>query len=173
MKKWVIRFVVIILVAGMSFFGVKEYKALTTPQKTHYHAGFVVFANNKKVDFSSVKYMSVSPCILHGNEEDDASPSQIQHDKAHLHDYVGDVVHVERTGAKWSDLFTNLNYPIDYSITTAYINGKQVQDFQNQPIQPFASLVVFLGKNDIQKELKQAVTKKHIEEAAKKSEDCG
>lgn len=55
MKKWVIRFVVIILVAGMSFFGVKEYKALTTPQKTHYHAGFVVFANNKKVDFSPWK----------------------------------------------------------------------------------------------------------------------
>ncbi len=173
MKKWVIRIVAIIIVAIIALAGVKFYKQYTTPQKTHYHAGFVLFINDKKIDFSNAKYMSVSPCILHGNDEDEATPSQIQHDKAHLHDYVGDVVHIERTGAKWSDLFQNINYPIDYSKATAYVNGQQLPDFQNQPILSDESIVIFLGKNDIQKDLKQAVTKQHIEQEAKKSEDCG
>ena len=173
MKKWIIRIVVILLVATVGFAGVKYYQSRTTPQKVHYHAGFVVFDNNKKVDFSSAKYMSVSPCILHSGETEDESPSSIQHDKAHLHDYVGDVVHVERTGAKWGDLFTNLNYQIDYAKATAYDNGQKVQDFKNQPILPDESIVFFVGKNDIQKDLRQAVTKAHIETEAKKSEDCG
>lgn len=173
MKKWVTRIVVIIVVAIIALVGVKLYKQYTTPQKIHYHSGFVLFVNNKKIDFSSAKYMSVSPCVLHGNQEENTAPSEIQHDKAHLHDYVGDVVHTERTGAKWSDLFTNLNYPIDYAKATAYVNGQQLPDFQTQPILPDESIVIFVGKNDIQKDLKQAVTKQHIEQEAKKSEDCG
>jgi hypothetical protein len=173
MKKWIIRLVVIILVAGIALAGVRFYKSMTIPQKTHYHAGFVVFANNKKVDFSSAKYMSVSPCTLKSNDDDDMSPGDIQREKAHLHDYVGDVVHVERTGAKWGDLFTNLHYPVDNSTATAYINGQRVQDFQNTPIRVEDSIVIFMGKNDMAHDLKQAVTKTHIREAAKKSEDCG
>src|SRR5215469_2242826 len=118
MKKWIIRISVIVIVAVLAFVGVKEYKSLTTPQKTHYHAGFVLFVNNKKIDFSKAQYMSISPCILHSSESDDSSAASIQLDKAHLHDYVGDVVHVERTGAKWSDLFTNIHYPINFSKVT-------------------------------------------------------
>lgn len=171
MKKWIIRIVVILLVAGLGIFGVREYKLLTTPQKTHFHAGFVLFVNNKKIDFSNAKYMSVSPCTLHENEND--TPESIQHDKAHLHDYVGDVVHVERIGAKWSDLFTNLNYPLDYAQATSYINGQKVQNIQNLPIHPYDSIVIFIGKNNEQKDLKQAVTKSHIQQEEKKSEDCG
>ena len=172
MKKWILRIAVVLIVAVIAFAGVKEYKAVTTPQKTHYHAGFVVFVNNKKIDFSKAQYMSISPCILHGKEADDASPSSIQLDKAHLHDFVGDVVHVERTGAKWGDLFVNIHYPMDYLKVTAYINGKQVQDIQDQPIILDQSVVFFIGKNDLQKDLKQAVTKAHIEWEAKHSVEC-
>lgn len=172
MKKWIVRIAVIVIVAVIAVVSVKEYKALTTPQKTHYHAGFVVFVNNKKVDFSKSQYMSISPCILHGNESDDESASSIQLDKAHLHDFVGDVVHVERTGAKWGDLFVNIHYPMDYSKVTAYINGKKVQDIQDQPIILDESAVFFIGKNDVQKDLKQAVTKAYIEEKGKKSVEC-
>lgn len=170
MRKWVIRIVVILLVACLAFVGVTFYKKLTTPQKTHYHAGFVLFVNNKKIDFSKAQYMSLSPCTLHTNEDD--SPATIQHDKAHLHDYVGDVVHVERTGAKWGNLFPNINYPLDFSKVTAYINGKQVQDIMDQPILPDESVVFFVGNNDVQKDLKQAVTKAHIEWEGKHSVEC-
>ena len=173
MKKWIIRLVVIIIAAGIGLAGVKLYKTITTPQKVHYHAGFVVFDNNRKVDFSNAKYMNVSPCTLQSSEEENVSASDIQKEKAHLHDFDGEDVHVERSGAKWSDLFTNLNYSINYSSATGYINGKVVQNFQEQSINPYDSLVVFIGKNNISQDLKQGVTKAHIQEAAKKSVDCG
>jgi len=128
MKKWVIRILVVVIVAVIAIFGVKEYKTLTTPQKIHYHAGFVLFVNDKKIDFSKARYMSVSPCTLHATEDD--SPEAIQHDKAHLHDYVGDVVHVERTGGKWKDLFINISYQINWSKVTAYIMDSKLRIFK-------------------------------------------
>ena len=66
----------------------------------------------------------------------------------------------------------NLKYPIDYSKTAAYINGQKVENWQNQPIQPYQSLVIFIGEND-QKYLKEGVKKEHMVEIEKKSENCG
>ena len=62
---------------------------------------------------------------------------------------------------------------MDYSKVTSYINGKQVQDIQDQPIIKDESVVFFIGKNDIQKDLKQAVTVSHIEWEGKHSIECG
>lgn len=143
-------------------------------EDVHFHAGFVVFDNGKKVDFSDFKYMDISPC-----EEQDGkhlkvqTSEQVQKEKAHLHDGVGDVVHVHIKGARWSDLFLNINYPIEYGPqTVGYINGKLTPNFQDQEIGPEDSLVVFLEKTD-ESLLKQAVTKSHIEEIESKSELCG
>lgn len=169
-KKFLLFIVsVIVLLFGVSIF-VRAQK-LFTPQKTHYHAGFVVFQNDKKLDFSDMKYMSVEPCVLN-NKRDNDTPEQIQIEKAHLHDNVGNLVHVERTGPIWKDLFTNIHYPIDFTKTTGYINGKQVNNYQFQSIKPFDSLVVFIGKSD-QKLLAQAVTKGYMIKMAKKSTTCG
>lgn len=146
-------------------------KKLFTPQKTHYHAGFIVFQNNKNLDFSDIKYMFLEPCVLNNKIEND-TPGNIQIEKAHLHDSVGNLVHIERTGAKWMDLFTNIRFPIDYTKTTGYINGKQVSSYQLQTIKPFDSLAVFIGNND-KKLLRQAVTKDYMIKMAKKSTGCG
>lgn len=159
--------VVIILLGVAVFIGTKKF---FIPQKTHYHAGFVVFEKNKKLDFSDVKYMFLEPCTV--NKKGDDSAADIQIEKAHLHDNVGDLVHIERTGAIWKDLFTNIHYPLDYKKVAAYINGKQVQNFQLQSIHNDDSLVVFIGK-DNPKLLSQAVTKNYIETMAKKSTTCG
>lgn len=139
-------------------------------RKVHYHAGFVVFENNKKLDFSDLKYMYLKPCVAEGSE--DTGNEDIQLEKAHLHDNVGDVVHIERTGAVWQDLFTNIRYPVDYKKTTGYINNQKILDFQKQPIRPFDSLVVFIGDND-PTNLAAGVTKEYIETKAKKSVECG
>ena len=157
--------VILLLGAGIFFF-----KKLSVPQKTHYHAGFVVFENNKQISFSDIKYMFLEPCIL--NKKGDDSTADIQIEKAHLHDNVGELVHIERTGAIWHDLFTNMHYAINYARTTGYINGRQVNNFQMQPIHPFDSLVVFIGENDPNL-LKQAVTKNYMITMAKKSTTCG
>ena len=150
--------------------GIFFNKKLLIPKKTHYHAGFVVFHNNKKVDFSDLKYMFLEPCALNSKRED--PPAIIQIQKAHLHDNVGDLIHIERTGATWQDLFTNIHYKIDYTNATGYINGKRVSEFKQQTIRPFDSLVVFIGNNQTTL-LSQAVTKDYMIKMAKKSTNCG
>lgn len=167
-KKFLYIFFLLIFIF-ISIAAVFISKRFFTPQKTHYHAGFVVFQNNKKVNFSDIKYMYLEPCTL--NKSNDTSAA-IQIEKAHLHDNIGDLVHIERTGPIWKDLFTNIHYPIDYAKTIGYINGEQVTNYQFQPIKPFDSLVVFIGRNDPNL-LAQAVTKGYMIKMAKKSTTCG
>ncbi len=138
----------------------------------HYHAGFAVFTNNKQADFSDFKYMIIKPCNLDKDEEKESDEDD-QIEKAHLHDQIGDVVHIERKNAKWSDLFTNLKYDINYQEVVAYLNSKKTTDFENLIIQPYDSLVILIGKNDSKKALAKAVKKSHIEETEKRSENCG
>lgn len=166
-KKLRIVLVLILVAVGVSSWFL--YKKVTTPQKVHYHAGFVIFQNNKKLDFSNNKYMYIKPCTVKDTDEQEND----QLEKAHLHDTIGDVVHIERTGALWKDLFTNIHYPVDYTQTTGYINGKRVKNYQSQTIQPDDTLAIFIGTNDINKDLQQIPTKTYIEKMAKKSTTCG
>ncbi len=155
--------------------GVIWSKVIPHPIQTiHYHAGFIVVKDSQLVDFSGSQYMDVEPCKLKPNQTEVKSPVQQQISKAHLHDGVDNVVHVENSDSLWKDLFTNIDYPIDYQNATAFINGSKVQDFQDQKIQAYQSLVLFIGSgNDTKKFLAQAVTKQHIQDVEKKSEDCG
>ncbi len=167
-RKILIALGITLLLAALAggYFG---YKILTTPKKVHYHAGFVVFQNDKKIDFSDFKYMRVKPCDdVKGNDTDE----DIQAEKAHLHDQVGDIVHVEREGGYWRDLFSNIKYPIDYSKAKAYVNGKEVKDFQDTKIIPYESIVILMGKNTSTHE-NDAVSKKYIEKKEKESVECG
>jgi hypothetical protein len=166
---WAVVLVAVLGTTGLLVFQGKIREAFM-PKERHIHVGFVVFENNKKLDFSDFKYMSVKPCGL--KETEPLTDAQIQDEKAHLHDNVGDVVHSHFEGAQWKDLFSNIKFPIDYAKTTGYINGQKVEDWKDQKIQAYDSLVVFIGNND-PKNLKQAVTKNHIQMIEKKSESCG
>ena len=171
MKKWVIRLLVVVIVAGISILGVSLYRSMTTPEEVHFHAGFVVFDNGQKQDFSDYKYMHNKPCG-EKDEHEKLSKDEEQNEKAHLHDNVGDVVHVHRNSATWKDLFTNMHVPIDYAKVTAYINGEEVRGFSNQPIHAYESVIIFIG--DVNTDfLKDAVTKEHIMRIEQKSENCG
>lgn len=142
--------------------------------KVHYHAGFIVIKDNQQIDFSDIKYMKIEPCSEEKGGGQEKSPQHIQQEKAHLHGNVGDVVHVESNEALWRDLFLNIQYSINYQETIAFIDGKQINNFQNQPIEPYQSLVLFQGTaSETQRFLNQAVTKEHIKEEEVKSEDCG
>ena len=170
-KGWmIIGIYIVVAVATLSVLLGKKY---FIPKQIHAHAGFVVFENDKKKDFSGIKYMEIRPCKVDNSEKEEVvSDEEIQRQKAHLHENVGDVVHVEREGAKWKDLFTNLHYQVDYAKITAYVNGKEVKNFQNNQIQAYDSLVVFIGQNKKKELLSQAVAKSHIQGEEKKSEDC-
>lgn len=158
----------IILLLGLSSFFLSKRENISN--KVHYHAGFIVFENEKKLDFSDTKYMFIKPCTLDGEENEEMEDSQLE--KAHLHDNVGDVIHIEEEGAVWSDLFTNIEFYVDYSKVTAFINGQKVSGFETQSIKSNDSLVLFIDYVD-EKLLSQAVTTQYIEDTAKKSTTCG
>ncbi len=121
------------------------------------------------VDSTDNKYMNIKPCTF---DEKESGEEDEQLEKAHLHDNVGDVVHSEQINAKWKDLFTNIHFAMDYAKATAFVDGKVLPDFANQPIRPYESMVVFIGKAD-KNHLKESVTKKHIQQEEKRSENCG
>lgn len=168
MKKVIsIIFVFIFIAAG----GFALSQALDKPEPIHIHAGFQVYKDEKLQDFSDFKYMHELPCTVNGKPVEGAKVDE-QKEKAHLHDQTGDVVHVHRKGARWSDLFTNINYTIDKN-AAVYINGKKIDKFLEREIQPYESVVIFLGKTkDEQKYLKDAVKKDYIEKVENKSETC-
>lgn len=166
--KLILIVIILFVASGTAIIAFNKQKP---SQKVHYHAGFVVFKENKQVDFTDFKYMVLKPCILDKKEEKESSEDD-QIEKAHLHDQTGDVVHIEREGSKWLDLFTNLKYEINYMNTSAYLNGKKIDNFQNLVIQPYDSLVVLIGPSDVIKSKTKAVTIKHIKESERRSENC-
>ena len=167
-KRYVILVLLfIILIGGVA---VLLRNRLVPEKKVHYHAGFVVFQNNKKIDFSGFRYMNIVPCTLNKNDKSNENPQQ---EKAHLHDNVGDVIHIEHAGAIWKDLFTNIHYPIDYSKSRGFVNGIETTNYQTKAIKTDDSLVVFIGNNNIKKDLQQSPTKNYIEKMGNKSKTCG
>ena len=170
MRRKIIAVVGILLILGVvvTFKFIKKSPPKT--EEVHYHAGFVVFKDGQKIDFSDSKYMYIKPCNVDENKKED--DKTIQMEKAHLHDGVGDVVHIEADGATWGDLFTNINYTVDYASVSAFINGSKIDGIKNTPIKSYDSLVLFEGKPDETK-LNQNVSIDRIKEVERKSIECG
>ncbi len=149
------------------------YSILHTPtSEVHYHAGFLVYVDGVKQDFSDFKYMELEPCTDHK----DAHKEDEQKEKAHLHDGIGDVVHVHRANAVWGDLFQNIGYTFPANKTIiGYQNGQRIERIENileKPIMPNDSLIIAVGDFDIGA-LRSPVTLDHIKEVESKSETCG
>lgn len=140
------------------------------PAQIHYHAGFLVYLDGKLIDFSKNQYMTQDYCKL---ESEKLTPAQIQIDKAHLHDNIGDVVHIHAPGARWKDLFYNLKFTFPASRKiSGYIKGQEVPNILDQPITPYESVIITIGSSK-GVNLTKYVTKKQIREVEKISESCG
>jgi len=160
-KLLILILVILAFAAGGYFFQKKQTK------KIHYHAGFQVYAEGKLEDFSAPRFMHIKPC-----GEDHRSKAEEQLDKAHLHDGVGNVVHIHREGALWKDLLQNLGYKLPEKVMiSGYLNGKKVSNILESSINSYDSAVFFIGKVD-EKLLKNAVTKEQIMKAEKNTESC-
>ena len=155
----------VILTAALLFLFSRE------PEEVHFHAGFQVYKDNQLQDYSGLEYMHLEPCNKEGLEEE-PTPEHEQEERAHLHDNIGDVVHVHRGNVIWRDLFKNINVEIDPD-TKAYINGREISDFLNHPIKAYDSLIVLEGETELSNKLETAVTKEHIIDAESASENCG
>lgn len=146
-------------------------RTILKSKAVHVHAGFQVYTNNKIVDFSDFKYMHEAPCTVNGKPVEGYKDEQME--KAHLHDQTGDVVHVHRDNAIWGDLFQNIKYPLSPENINVYINGVKTENFLEQKIEPYHSVVIFVGEQEnVQVRLKNAVKKDRILQVEKKSETC-
>lgn len=139
-------------------------------ESLHYHAGFRVYLDNELQDFSSYQYMNFTPCLEH-EQKKTAQEEQIE--KAHLHDSVGDVVHIHRSGSTWGDLFTNIGVemPSDKKII-GFVEGVEQANFLSLPIEPYATLVVSIGETNSSRS-GERIERAYIEEIEAKSELCG
>lgn len=164
MQKKILLTIILVII-----FGIILYLKFFPKKEIHYHAGFKVYVEGKLEDFYQIKYMSVLACE---NDEEAEHEENEQLEKAHLHDKVGDVVHVEAEGAKWKDLFQNINYRFDKpKELTGFINGKKVENILNFPIKSYDSVIIFSG-NVNEKLLPSAVSKERIKEVEKMAENC-
>lgn len=125
-------------------------KTLQIPEyPVHYHANFAVFINGKQKNFALPEYMNIEPCTDEHHEEKD--PKKL----VHLHDQIGNVVHVHAENIPWSALFSYLhldtNPPVSATqssiqTTTYYLNGNKVDNsVLNQTIEKNARLLVHIG----------------------------
>ena len=84
------------IILGIRFF---TYK----PETVHYHANFALYVNGQKEQFKGMQYYTEAEmCTL--------DTSMTPTGRAHMHDNVNNVVHVEDHAVTWSQFFANLGW---------------------------------------------------------------
>jgi predicted lactoylglutathione lyase len=126
----------------------------TPPEKVHYHANFAVFINGTREQFKGSNYYEEisAPCTV--------KPVETPGERAHMHDNVNDVVHVEDAAATWGNFFQNLGWNIDKGFIKSdqalyqadeqnklvfILNGEVVSDITNKVIGDRDKLLVSYG----------------------------
>ncbi len=141
-------------------------------EEIHYHAGFKVIIDGEEQDFSGFEYMSVKPCGLE-NEDDHEHGNKVA-DIVHLHDSIGDVIHIHGPNATWGMVFQYLKLPNDQQIT-AFNRTESLDDPMNALVEENQSVLFLLGdtRGVFPFEGQHYIAEDYIEEIGSKSETCG
>ena len=160
-----------LLVTGGVLLGVAGLLAFrfATYQKpyVHYHANFAVYINGQREDFKNPIYYSEGGCTA----ENVTTPVM----RAHMHENVNDVVHVEDHAVTWGNFFENLWWSVgsdfiqksdgtmykadDTNKLHVYINGDDYTDFgsiASREIKDKDRVLISFGSED-----KQALEKQY------------
>lgn len=155
--------VLVIILALLYFLGKKR-----PSEDVHYHAGFKIYVDHNIQDFSKSEYMHIDPCSEEVVHEED-----IPQERAHLHDGIGDVVHVHSQRATWGDLLTTLRFSKEEKDINFYLNGQKTSDLTDVIIKPYDRMLLLIGKGEAsQEELDSVPAKDMIEQAEKNTESC-
>jgi len=129
--------------------------AQVTDEGVHYHANFAVFINGTRLDFSQERYMEdIATCK--------ANPDVVlPRERAHLHERLGDVVHVHQPGVTWGHFFANIGFVLgdDVLVTdddqtfvddgvqtmTFVLNGQSEPSIYNRVIESEDRLLISFG----------------------------
>ena len=137
-----------LLILGWRWFSYRD-------ESVHYHANFAVYVNGEREAFENpLYYEEVATCAEAHN-----SPAA----RAHLHDEVSDVVHIEDEAVTWGQFFENLGWSINsQAIKTSenlyvdgqggelslILNGQPADDVAGRVIQNRDKLLVSYGTGD-------------------------
>ena len=153
-SKWFIAGSCLLLGAAI-ILGVRFYSY--NVNAIHYHANFALYVNGRREPFKGIQYYTeVEMCT----QENTVLPSE----RAHMHDNVNDVVHVEDHAVTWGQFFANLGWTLGPTFIaspdgTIYaengdsklyliLNGQDYTDFgglQNAVIKDEDKLLVSFG----------------------------
>lgn len=144
-----------------------------TYKEQHIHAAFHIYKNGQRLDLTGSKYMEISPCDIEQSGKEPTT-EEIQKDKAHLHDFVGDVVHSHVAPSTWGDLMQNLAVELQSPI--GYINGELIFSILDKEIADYDQVLILDGSVD-EDLIPELITKlpslEHIREVSRSSESCG
>lgn len=139
----------------------------------HYHAGFEIYKDGKLMNFTDLTFMDVKPC---GPENDEDEPHKDFNAEVHLHDGIGNVVHIHGKEAQWKDLFKKLNIDVTSTTIGAYFEETPQALLSDQPIKPYQRAVFFiLSPGEHSEEISESHSRmpvSYIKEIEKKGENC-
>jgi len=164
----ILSFVLIFALLAVIWWQIMSKPQAQTGQPDHYHAGFIVYVDGVKQDFSDSRYMQTEACHLNVHENDN------QISKAHLHNNIGDVAHIHVAGTIWRTLFSNLGLNFaNLPSVSGYRNGKRVDNILDEPILGNDSIIIVVGsKTGI--DLNQYVSQQRIAQVSALQESvCG
>ncbi len=165
-KRVVVAIILLFIILIYLAFTPKLHKNESS-QEVHYHVGFVIYENNKLLDFRAPEFMHLDPC---GNEEQ--VENDLSSERVHLHNNIGDIAHVHNNRATWGDLLDSLNYRPP-SRLTFYLNGKLVVNSTALTIAPNDRMLILVGDFDNQQEKFATVPDEHAIRAAEAEvENC-
>lgn len=142
-------------------------KKSSMEEDVHFHAGFHIYTDNRLMEFSDTKYMHVNPCT-----EDDTNHVDTSEERAHLHNNIGDVVHVHSSRATWGDLLKTLRFSSN-EYRTFYLNGKLAPSLENTFIHEYDQMLLLVGENEnIQEKIDTLPDENRIRQAEQLTESC-
>lgn len=127
------------------------------PERIHYHANFAVYVNGQREQFADPTLYEKSGAACSKEEQ------MVPMERAHMHDNVNDVVHVEDHAVTWGQFFTNLGWVVDAkAIKTPnqmllsdsehkisfILNGEATDNVSNRVIGDQDKLLVDYGSSD-------------------------
>lgn len=104
-----------LLVGALLILGIR-FVTYKPEAETHYHANFAIYVNGKREPFNNpLIYEELNSCSVETVEV--MTPGE----RAHMHDNVNDVVHVEDDAVTWGNFFQN----IDWTVNSRYIDNSE------------------------------------------------
>ncbi len=145
----------LVFALGVLALGSARFVFAGPPPATHYHANFMIYVDGQPLDLSGDRYMEeVASCYA----ESGGNIAPVH--RAHMHEGMGNVVHVHHPGVTWGHFFANIGFAVgtDYLFTDSdrlmnegerslklVVNGFAVESIENRPILSEDRLVVSFG----------------------------